>query len=374
MGIQAKDLGQFPETVNSLIAAIIGASNINYYALGSSKTVGVGSTGNNISYADIINSKLKFKSFHKIAVSGATVMTTAGRSKLSEQVALIGAEANLITVLMGFNDFDLDNVVGDVSAVIDKPYASLDESLSFSEAFRYNMETIKKNHPNAKIIALTMTQFSSAHTGLYNAKDYMNAQIAICNYLSIPIVDFYNNSGIWIGDSEYTVDGVHPNDIGYNMMADYLIYKLLLGGSGDSISLNLDNILNIGNTSAKGITLNNDMIVQKDGGLIGLMASNKQVRVWLGHISNYGGYINLIDDDNVVKARLRSYASSGVQGYFLAGNIGFMTDTPSEAIDVNGNVKANGFKTGAETGATGSFTTNDGKTVTVTNGIITDIV
>lgn len=55
-------------------------------------------------------------------------------------------------------------------------------------------------------------------------------------------------------------------------------------------------------------------------------------------------------------------------------HFGVGTSTPTEAIEVVGNVKASGFKTGAATGVSGTFTTADAKTVTVTNGIITSIV
>jgi hypothetical protein len=59
---------------------------------------------------------------------------------------------------------------------------------------------------------------------------------------------------------------------------------------------------------------------------------------------------------------------------YFGGNVGIGTTAPSEKLEVSGNIKASGYKTGALTGTSGNFTSNDGKTVTVTNGLITSII
>jgi hypothetical protein len=57
------------------------------------------------------------------------------------------------------------------------------------------------------------------------------------------------------------------------------------------------------------------------------------------------------------------------------GNVDIGNSSNSEKLSVNGYVNADsGFKVGGTAGASGSFTTTDGKTVIVTNGIITSIV
>jgi hypothetical protein len=56
------------------------------------------------------------------------------------------------------------------------------------------------------------------------------------------------------------------------------------------------------------------------------------------------------------------------------GDVGIGTTTPSEKLDVNGAIKATDYKSSdGSVGADGSFTTVDGKTVTVKNGLITNI-
>jgi len=70
-----------------------------------------------------------------------------------------------------------------------------------------------------------------------------------------------------------------------------------------------------------------------------------------------------------------SYAGSAgpAQGLIVSGRVGIGVSGPSCSLEVSGTVKASGYATGAFTGTSGSFTTVDGKTVTVTNGLITSI-
>ena len=58
-------------------------------------------------------------------------------------------------------------------------------------------------------------------------------------------------------------------------------------------------------------------------------------RVTLGNAASNGGYFNLYDASEVVTAKIRSYPSSGVQGFFTAGDIGFGTETPDGVIEVS---------------------------------------
>lgn len=50
------------------------------------------------------------------------------------------------------------------------------------------------------------------------------------------------------------------------------------------------------------------------------------------------------------------------------GNVGIATISPRATLDVYGTIAVNGMQ-----GASGSFSSSDGKTATVTNGVITDI-
>jgi len=198
-------------------------SSLNYYALGDSITAGTGSTSG-FSYADVLNSKLIFNSFTKLAVGGAVAMPYPGRSELATQVSAIGANADIITVLIGFNDYHLENPVGDTNVVLQKPYDNLDKSLSFAEAFRYCLETIKRNHQQARIYVILPIQTTLTHPVPLDI--FRTAEINIANYLSIPVIFANTESGLWSGGS-FMADGVHPNDAGYTMLGNYIARKII---------------------------------------------------------------------------------------------------------------------------------------------------
>jgi len=193
-------------------------STLNYYALGDAITYGSG-----FSYANVVNSKFNFNSFTNLAIDGTTAMPYTGQSELATQVSSIGANADIITVLIGFNDFYFENPVGDTNAVLQKPYAGLDKSLSFSEAFRFCLETIKRNHEQAKIFVILPLQTSaSAQVPL---DMFRTAEINIANWLSIPVIFANTESGLWSGGT-LMPNGVHPNDTGHTLLGNYIARRI----------------------------------------------------------------------------------------------------------------------------------------------------
>jgi hypothetical protein len=64
-----------------------------------------------------------------------------------------------------------------------------------------------------------------------------------------------------------------------------------------------------------------------------------------------------------------------VNGLIVQGQVGIGTASPTAgtALDVTGTINAAAYSTGGASGCSGSFTDGLGRTVTVTNGIITNI-
>lgn len=230
----------------------IDAANIDYVGIGDSITYGVGSTSGTTSYTDIIDTRLNFGTYTKVAFGGMTAKPTAGRYKLSDAIAGAPATAELVTLMVGVNDWDVDNTIGNVKDVLKKSFASLDETLSFAEAFRYNLETIKNKYPTAKIIVLTPLKTSTAWSGSLDLRHYVDVEIAIANFLAIPVIDLNTNSGIY-GSSTYLSDGLHPNDSGYqlvaNAVADGIISNKQSKFSDNFNNLYVDDNLKIGASS-----------------------------------------------------------------------------------------------------------------------------
>ena len=199
-------------------------TSLTYYALGDSITYGGGSNSEDYSYADVLHAKFTFKSFTKLAVTGVTTMTFPGRSELADQVSSIGADADIITVLIGMNDYQLGNPLGDANAVLQKPYESLDRSLSFAEAFRYCLETIKRNHMQAVIYVILPLQTRLG--GPVSLEQFRTTEITIANYLSIPVIFANTESGLWSGGT-LIPDGAHPNDTGHTVLANYIARRII---------------------------------------------------------------------------------------------------------------------------------------------------
>lgn len=87
----------------------------------------------------------------------------------------------------------------------------------------------------------------------------------------------------------------------------------------------------------------------------------------------------LLDSNNATSSyyllNLRSGATPTSRFYVRNdGRIGIGTTNPVATVDVNGTVNATSYSVDGTSGASGSFTTLDGKTVTVTDGIITSII
>lgn len=211
--------------------------NVPYIALGDSTTAGAFSDDGHTSWADIIVRESSFPSYAKKAVGGTTTMYVSGLSRLSSQVAQIPANFDgFITLLIGVNDCGQQNPVGDVDAVLAMNYADLDDTTDFAEAFRYNLETIKRNCPEASVLVLlplavgTAAQWppiTEANLELYRA-----AERKICEALSVPYVEPAKEAGISaaIGSTywdTFMADKVHPNTPGYEKIARWAIGKFI---------------------------------------------------------------------------------------------------------------------------------------------------
>ena len=127
----------------------------------------------------------------------------------------IDSETDLIFIFGGHNDFETQGNLGDTT----------NETLYGSLYLLYN--GLKEKYPSATIVFATPLQ--RAEEGGNNfmrgvariIKDY-------CDTNNIPVIDLYNESGITIENSStYLMDGVHPNDEGYTLVANAIANFLL---------------------------------------------------------------------------------------------------------------------------------------------------
>lgn len=209
------------------------AKSYSYYALGDSITYGA--YADNYSYADHLNNTNKYPTYSKLAVSGSTCMhhegSTAGR--LSSQVAQIpNNTTGLITVMIGVNDVAIINTLGSVADALAANYADLDDETTFANAFRYNIETIKRNSPDANLVVLIplrckpLGQWPNATDE--HLEEYREVERGICKALSVPYIDTDEECGISLlyNWSTFMADGFHPNSTGQERIAKFLINRL----------------------------------------------------------------------------------------------------------------------------------------------------
>ena len=190
-------------------------------AIGDSITDGFGSSDGN-GYLMKLSDILNLKRINNYGVAGTAIGGTDDTAFvnrfLNESLSTyqeIDSETDLIFIFGGHNDFETQGNLGDTT----------NETLYGSLYLLYN--GLKEKYPSATIVFATPLQ--RAEEGGNNfmrgvariIKDY-------CDTNNIPVIDLYNESGITIENSStYLMDGVHPNDEGYTLVANAIANFLL---------------------------------------------------------------------------------------------------------------------------------------------------
>jgi lysophospholipase L1-like esterase len=134
-------------------------------------------------------------------------------------------ESNLITIFVGTNDFKLN-----------KPIYNRDSLNSFHFCLNKLISKIKFQNPKAKIYLFTPLQRdkdgfninTKNSLGLY-LKDYRKEILNSGRINNIPVIDLYYESGINLNNIKtYTLDGLHPNNKGYELINSTLVKYITL--------------------------------------------------------------------------------------------------------------------------------------------------
>ncbi len=215
------------------------AKGIKWYILGDSRSVDLAYTTK--FYHDYLCEKHKFVRKKNLAVNGARIRSaeTAYHSLL-EQYPNIEDDADLITVYAGINDYGQDNPteIGTEGST---------DLTTFYGAFESLITNLITNHPTAKIVVITpipQYNFEINNTIVWGDRndtnalgksldDYGNAIKKICRKYGVFVKDACYESGITpriaSQRSEYFKDGLHHNEKGHLVLANYLsdIFDLL---------------------------------------------------------------------------------------------------------------------------------------------------
>ena len=215
------------------------AKGIKWYILGDSRSVDTAYTAK--FYHDYLCEKHKFIRKKNLAVSGARIRSadTAYHSLL-EQYPSVGDDADLITVYAGINDYGQDNPteIGTEGST---------DLTTLYGAFESLITNLITSHPTAKIVVITpipQFNFEINNTIIWGDRndtnslgksldDYCNVIKKICRKYGVFVKDACYESGITpriaSQRTEYFKDGLHHNEKGQLVLANYLsdIFDLL---------------------------------------------------------------------------------------------------------------------------------------------------
>ena len=138
-----------------------------------------------------------------------------------------------------FSNYDYVTIAGGINDYLYHPSPMGEISINnfnketFIGAYQYIINKILTDNKDIKILIFTPLKSSNNNYGTnqnsegYVLKDYINAIKEIAEYYSIPILDLYSIGGFnRLTMSSFTIDGLHPNNVGYEHVSNLLISKM----------------------------------------------------------------------------------------------------------------------------------------------------
>ena len=180
-----------------------------------------------IGYQSIFSEAVGLKNYNNQGKSGWSMAVVNGNGVVNTIMAIADYSVyDLCTIACGTNDFKLNVPIGTEGQIGDTTF---DDS-TFYGAYRKAVEYILNSSPTIRLVLMTPLQRDNAgydvnYTNSAGAKliDYVNAIKKIGDMYGLPVCDMYGNSGFTKKTlATYTMDGLHPNDVGYQRMGDYL--------------------------------------------------------------------------------------------------------------------------------------------------------
>jgi lysophospholipase L1-like esterase len=164
-----------------------------------------------------------------IAPSGAVPMEASFIS--DKRIETIPEDADLIIIAGGTNDHGTSSPMGECEYEMSDGVPVFDTS-TFKGAVCHCVYKIMEAHPNAVVMLQTPPNTRPLHAedginalGL-SMLDYAKAIKECAEFMSIPCIDVYANSGINQFNLALYGDNLHPDDLGGRKMAQVVIEKL----------------------------------------------------------------------------------------------------------------------------------------------------
>lgn len=226
----------FNYTVDGLVPGVglgFGFANKIGTTFGDSITQGVKLNGAT-NWTTMIGEKLHLSKITNAGLSGTTYSKDASRTDSAVERANTITGQDLITVWFGINDYHYGRPLG--------VFGDGDVTTVFGAA-DYVYKTLITNNPTATIVVITpMKQhgyltspdsFTKNSAGLLQI-DYVNAIKQVADYYSLPVLDFYQMSGmspfVDAQNTQYFFDGLHPNAAGQYRVAQKIARFIEING------------------------------------------------------------------------------------------------------------------------------------------------
>jgi lysophospholipase L1-like esterase len=189
-------------------------------------------------YQLVLQDYYSFTTYTTYGYSGQPLSTyiTPNGATIIEMFINNAVSKDIYTLLAGTNDFRLGMRNGEIGTITDyknlTSYGSVGSvvSLNFYQALKAFVLRCYELNPKAKIIFITPPQRDNAGYTSWSTNpvgrtlsDFVNAIKEVAAYESIPVVDLFREGVINIRNiSQYTSDGLHPNNDGYVLLGNLM--------------------------------------------------------------------------------------------------------------------------------------------------------
>lgn len=183
-----------------------------------------------IGYQTLVRRKIQFRKHNNCGISGFALSASTpddGKSWIKEYNTF--PVADVFTLAHGTNDYRLNRPLGTQA-----DYDNNTGNLTFYGSLRIFIDSCYLANPLYKIILITPLQRNAdGYTGWsanllgHTLNDYADAIRYVGLKESLPVIDLLKTSGINLKNiSQYTSDGLHPNNLGYEVMAIPIIAEM----------------------------------------------------------------------------------------------------------------------------------------------------
>jgi lysophospholipase L1-like esterase len=156
-----------------------------------------------------------------------TPSASGGTNQIFNRISGFSSSADLITVFAGTND-----VASVGKTFVLGSYGDTDQNASFYGTLDYTLKQLIAKYPTKTIAVFTPIQRDIASTTYGTVTEtnmiaVADAIIKVAGKYSIPVLDLYRFGNMYPSNTTFKStmmpDGLHPNDVGHQVLADKIL-------------------------------------------------------------------------------------------------------------------------------------------------------